>query len=290
MAIALATRFDGVIINADSMQIYNDLDVLTARPPKSDLALAPHRLYGVIDAAKRCSVAHWLALASDEAARARADKKLPILVGGTGLYLNAAMQGISPIPDVAPALVSNAEEELAAIGGPAFKEKLRQLDPELGEKLEAGDSQRLVRAMSVVRATGRPLSLWQKQPGEGQLTGMPLRIAVTPPREQVYQAIDKRFDQMMQQGALDEVKALLARQLDASLPAMKALGVRAMAEYLAGEITLERAVYLAQRDSRHYAKRQLTWIRNNFISDFEVNQKLSNDQIDEFFSKIINFA
>ena len=290
LAIALAKRLDAVIINADSMQIYADLNVLTARPPQPDLDSAPHRLYGVMDASARCSVAHWLTLAASEVAQARIEKKLPILVGGTGLYLNAAMKGISPIPDVPAQLVAEIEAELAEMGGPAFKERLRQLDPELGDKLEAGDSQRLVRAMAVVRATSTPLSVWQKQPGEGQLSGKPLRIAVTPPRDVVYQAIDRRFDEMMKQGAVDEVKTLLARQLDPSLPAMKALGVRAIEAHLAGEITLERAVYLAQRDSRHYAKRQLTWLRNNFISDIQVNQKLSNDEFDNFFSKIINFT
>jgi len=284
LALALAEQCDGVVINADSMQLYRDLRVVTARPDAADEARACHRLYGVIDGAQRASVAAWLGLLADEVAAARAASRLPIIIGGTGMYLQAAREGLAPIPVVRDDIVQACQAELAEIGGAAFRAGLANLDPVTAARLFDGDSQRLVRAMGVVRATGRPISAWQNDPHQGALAGTPATIAVMPPRAETYNRIDARFRAMMEGGAPEEVSALLARGLDRSLPVMKALGVREIGAMLAGEISHDRAVELASRDSRHYAKRQMTWIRNHFNADLTLIEKYSESMIAEIFS------
>lgn len=290
LALDLAERENGVVINADSMQIYRDLPVLTACPSNSDVARVPHRLYQHLDGAKRCSVGHWLGLAADAVAAARAEGKLPILVGGTGLYLHAALNGISPIPDVAPDIQAKTQRDLAELGGAKMKEMLQAVDPILGARIQAGDSQRLVRALAVHRQSGKPLSEWQTKAGEGQITGKPICLALMRDRTDIYSAIDARFDLMIEAGGLSEVEALLARGLDPSLPVMKALGVRPLQEYLQGTHDLERAIYLAKRDSRHYAKRQMTWLRNNYIPEILLSEEYSQRNLDEIVSKILKFT
>ena len=284
LALALAEQGRGVVINADAMQLYSDLRVVTARPDPQDEARGPHRLYGVIDGSKRASVAVWLAMVAGEVSSASADGRLPIIVGGTGMYLQAALDGIAPIPEVPEHIHATCLAELAENGGTVFRAELAKLDPASADRLFDGDSQRLVRAMSVVRATGRPISAWQADPHEGALSGTVVTIAVVPPREQTYQRINDRFAAMMASGAVEEVELLLKRRLDASLPVMKALGVREIGAMLAGEISRERAVELACRDSRHYAKRQMTWIRNNFNAEITVTEKLSESIIQGIFS------
>lgn len=284
LALALAERGNGVIINADSMQLYADLRVLTARPDEKDEARAPHRLYGVLDGASRASVASWLAMAGREAAAARAAGQLPILIGGTGLYFQAALQGLAPVPDVPADIHAACVAEYAERGGRLFREALLELDPVLGAQLNAGDSQRLVRAMGVVRATGRPLSGWQSDPHEGAIAGRPVRVAVIPPREELYENINIRFALMMDGGAGSEVTALAARRLDPSLPVMKAIGVREIMALQAGEIDQARAVELASRESRRYAKRQMTWIRNNFHAEMTLDKKFSERNLQEIFA------
>lgn len=284
LALALAERGNGVIINADSMQLYADLRVLTARPDEKDEARAPHRLYGVLDGASRASVASWLAMAGREVAAARAAGQLPILIGGTGLYFQAALQGLAPVPDVPADIHAACVAEYAERGGRLFRQALLELDPVLGAQLNAGDSQRLVRAMGVVRATGRPLSGWQSDPHEGAIAGRPVRVAVIPPREELYENINIRFAMMMDGGAGSEVAALAARRLDPSLPVMKAIGVREIMALQAGEIDQARAVELASRDSRRYAKRQMTWIRNNFHAEMTLDKKFSERNLQEIFA------
>ena len=284
LALTLAERSGGVIINADSMQLYDDLRVLTARPDDNEMSRATHCLYGVLDGAERASVASWLAMASREVTQAREAGKLPILVGGTGLYFHAASQGLAPVPDVPSDIHAACVEEYAAQGGEAFRKALCAMDPVLGTQLHPGDSQRLVRAMGVVRATGRALSDWQSDPHEGAIAGTPLRVAVMPRRDFLYEQINHRFSEMMETGALDEVAALAARQLDPSLPVMKAIGVREIMALQAGDIDRTRAIELASRDSRRYAKRQMTWVRNNFHADFLLEKKYSERNIEEIFS------
>lgn len=283
-ALALAERWGGTVINADSMQLYRDLRVVTARPDAADEALVPHRLYGVVDGGERASVAAWLEMLAREVETARRAGSLPIVVGGTGMYLQAALQGIAPIPDVPKEIHRACLDELAVLGGAAFRAALAARDPETASRLFDGDSQRLVRAMGVVRATGRPISAWQSDPHEGALDGVPLCLAVMPPREDTYRRIDQRFVTMMEEGAVEEVVMLAARGLDPSLPVMKAIGVREIMAMQGGEISRERAVELASRDSRRYAKRQMTWIRNNYTSQMTISEKFSKRIEEEIFS------
>jgi len=287
LALALAEAAPGVIINADSMQLYRDLRVLTARPSLQDEARAPHQLYGVLDGAERASVAAWLDLLRDVVAQCRVDGVLPILVGGTGMYINAALHGIAPIPDVPTVIHKACAERHSAIGGVAFRAELAELDPVLAARLFDGDSQRLVRAMGVVKATGRPLSEWQQDPHAGQLPGKALCVAVLPERDDLYQRIDQRFDAMFASGAFDEVIALGARNLDPGLPVMKALGVRELLAHHQGEMTRELAIELAKRDSRRYAKRQITWLRNNFKPKLIVNEKFSESLLKKIFANLL---
>ena len=284
LALALAEEAGGVVINADSMQLYRDLRVLTARPDEAEMARAPHRLYGVIDGAERASVAAWLAMAAEAVATARQDGCLPIIVGGTGLYFHAAIHGIAPIPEVPEDIHADCRRQLVAQGGVAFRATLAELDPMTAERLHDGDSQRLVRAMGVVRATGRPLSEWQTEPHQGAIEGVPLRIAMMPPRDELYRAIDQRFGMMMTGGAADEVAALAARGLDPSLPVMKAIGVREIIAMQAGEIALSQAVEQASRDSRRYAKRQMTWIRNNFNAEITFSEQQLERKTQDIFA------
>ena len=284
LALTLAERSGGVIINADSMQLYGDLRVLTARPDDSELSRATHRLYGVLDGAERASVASWLAMASREVMEAREAGRLAILVGGTGLYFHAALHGLAPVPDVPLDIHAACVEEYATQGGEAFRRSLGELDPVLGARLHSGDSQRLVRAMGVVRATGRALSEWQSDIHEGAIAGTPVCIAVTPPRDVLYEQINQRFSAMVNEGALGEVAALAARRLDPSLPVMKAIGVREIMALQVGAIDRAGAIERASRDSRRYAKRQMTWVRNNFRADFILEKKYSERNIEEIFS------
>ena len=284
LALALAQQAGGVVINADSMQLYRDLRVLTARPDDAEMALAPHRLYGVIDGAERASVAGWLDMVSVEVARARQRGALPIIVGGTGLYFHAAIHGIAPVPNVPRDIHDSCVRQLADQGGAMFRASLAKLDPAMADRLHDGDSQRLVRAMGVALATGRPLSDWQTDPHQGALMGPHLRIAMMPPRDVTYAAIDRRFEVMMDAGADTEVAALAARGLDASLPVMKAIGVREVMAMQAGEISRSTAVEQASRDSRRYAKRQMTWIRNNFNAEITLTKQESERNVKEIFA------
>ena len=287
LALDFAEQLDGVIINADSMQVYTDLRILTARPSVEDEACLPHKLYGTVDGAERYSVGRWLADLHLAVEQTRAQKKWPIIVGGTGFYLNAAEHGISAIPDIPQEARSEAMSYHQQYGGQRALDKLQELDPAIADRLEAGDSQRLVRALEVVLHTGKPLSYWQSRPREGGLTGRAIKIAHIPERELVYERIDKRFSAMIEGGGLAEVEQLMQRHLSPDLPVMKALGVTALAAFLNGDIDKQTAVYLASRDTRHYAKRQMTWLRNNFISNYENNKTYSKQLYQKIFSKIL---
>ena len=287
VALAIAEQSGGTVINADSMQVYSDLRVVTARPDAHYEARAPHRLYGILDGSERASVASWLGLAAEAVNEVRKAGSLPIIVGGTGMYLQAARDGIAPIPEVPLEIHQACLDELAARGGVAFREDLSRVDEETASRLFDGDSQRLVRAMGVVRATGRPISAWQSDPHQGALAGEVVAISVMPPRADTYARIDRRFAQMMEDGAVEEVEVLAERGLDPSLPVMKAIGVREILAMQAGEISRARAIELASRDSRHYAKRQMTWIRNNYHAQISVYEKLSTRFVKEIFSILL---
>lgn len=290
LALALAEKFAGTIINADSQQVYRDLAVLTARPRAAEMARAPHRLYGVIDAAENCSAGRWRAMAEIEIDAAREAGRLPILVGGTGLYLAALLDGLAPLPPIPVAARAEALALHAQLGGGAFREKLATLDPVAAAKLAPGDRQRLTRAFEVVRATGRPLSEWQRR----QKPARDLRAAVIvllPPRSALYRACDARVASMMAEGAEDEVRALLARRLSPTLPAMKAVGVRDLQALIAGAASREDAVAAMQQATRRYAKRQYTWFRrrpqeNEILRRMTKIEQFSERFIHDFFSFI----
>jgi tRNA dimethylallyltransferase len=286
MAVDLAFQFDGEVINADSMQLYADLSILTARPSKADMQDIPHHLYGVLDGGHRASVAAWLELTATAMTAIRARGKMPIIIGGTGMYLDAAVNGIAPIPDVPATIHQDCMALFDAIGGAAFRQKLARRDPLVASRLANGDRQRLIRAMGVYNATGIALGQFQKAEHKGALIGRPVKVAMLPPRDVLYARIDARFDVMLEQGAMDEVRRLINRQLDPSLPLMKALGVTALKAVLEQELTVDEAACLAKRDSRHYAKRQMTWLRNNYNAQITLNTKLSESLMETIFSLI----
>lgn len=260
LAANAAAHFCGVVVNADSMQLYRDLPILTSWPDETLRAQAPHRLYGAIDGAERCSAGRWRALAVAEIEEARGNGALPILVGGTGLYLRALLQGLAPVPQI-PAAVREAVRALhAEEGSAALHARLAARDAEAARRLEPGDSQRVMRAYEVIEATGRSLLAWQRDAHEPYL-GHAATLILEPPRPALYAACDARFDAMMTAGALDEAARLRARDLDPSLPVMKAVGVRPLHDHLAGAIPLERATALGRQATRNYAKRQTTWFR-----------------------------
>ena len=286
LALELAAAVDGEIINADSMQLYGDLSVLTARPTAADLAAAPHHLYGILDAKFRASVAAWLDLAATAKADIESRAKMPIIIGGTGMYLQAAINGIAPVPEVPAAIHQSCISWYDKIGGAAFRQELARLDPVIAGRLADGDRQRLIRAMGVAKASDTPLSRWQAAPHHGALPGVAVTIAKLPSRDALYQRIDSRFDKMIAAGAVDEVRDLAKRSLDPGLPLMKALGVKPLMAVVSGDMTLGEAAYLTKRDSRHYAKRQMTWLRNNFHANLTVDKKLSESILHNIFSFI----
>ncbi|MDC1157634.1 tRNA (adenosine(37)-N6)-dimethylallyltransferase MiaA [Alphaproteobacteria bacterium] len=286
LAVDLACQLDGEVINADSMQLYADLSILTARPSNAEMQDIPHHLYGVLDGGHRASVAAWLELAATAMTAIRARGKMPIIIGGTGMYLDAAVNGIAVIPDVPAIIHEDCMALFDAIGGAAFRQKLALYDPLVASRLADGDRQRLIRAMGVFNATGIALGQFQQAEHECALAGRPVKIAMLPPRDVLYARIDARFDVMLEQGAMDEVRQLMSRQLDPSLPLMKALGVTALKAVLEQEMTVDEAAYIAKRDSRHYAKRQMTWLRNNYNAQITINTKLSESFMESIFSLI----
>ena len=261
LALKMARETGAVIINADSQQLYADLRILTARPSVEDEALADHRLYGVADAADAWSVGRWSRAALDILDDLRADGRSAILVGGTGLYFMSLTRGLADIPPVPLATRDAVEAEYAIEGEMAFRARLAQADPDAARAIERGDRQRLVRAMSVFVASGRSLSGWKANTKPllpyGSWTGQVVELD----RQRLYQNCDARVDLMLEQGAVDEVAALAARSLSDSLPAMKAVGVRELADYLTGALTRDDAVSALKQATRNYAKRQLTWFR-----------------------------
>ena len=286
LALRLAEALDGVVINADSMQVYRDLRILSARPSPADEARAPHRLYGVLDAAERGSVAGWREAALAEIAAARAGGRTAVLCGGTGLYLRAMLEGIAEIPPVPAAVAEAAAARYARLGGETFRDELRALDPAAADRLFPGDGQRLQRAWAVATATGRALSAWQADV-PARPAGLAFRrVLLFPPRPASAEAVERRFRAMVAAGAVEEVARLAERRLDPALPAMKAIGVPELLAHLQGRATLEQATRDAVVATRRYAKRQRTWFRHQFQSDLRVDAQFSESGFEEIFSKV----
>ena len=262
LALAVAERIGGEIVNADSMQVYRDFRILTARPSVEEEREAPHRLYGHVDAAERYSTGRWLTDALAVIADIRARNKTPIIVGGTGLYFKALTQGLAEMPDVDPelraALIERAERE----GAPALHADLAKLDPQTAARLEPNDAPRIIRALEVIETTGESITSFQANTKPALAMNEWRGLALTPDRDALYAHINTRFDKMLEQGALDAVRAFAARDLDPALPAIKAHGAPALGAYLRGEMSLQAATEIGQRDTRRYAKRQFTWIAN----------------------------
>ncbi|HZZ87450.1 MAG TPA: tRNA (adenosine(37)-N6)-dimethylallyltransferase MiaA [Caulobacteraceae bacterium] len=262
LALRLAQAIGADIVNADSMQLYADLAVLTARPPGEEMLLAPHHLFGVADAADGWSVGRWL----DAARAALADialwRRPAVVVGGTGLYFRSLTRGLASVPLVPRAVVQRLELEAGVAGELALRPRLAALDPAAEARIARGDRQRLLRALAVAEHTGRPLSAWQADTAPALAAGSWRAVVLTPPREALYAACDARLAAMFEGGAIEEVAALAARRLDPALPAMKAVGVREIIDHLEGRTSREQALVRAQQQTRNYAKRQLTWFRN----------------------------
>lgn len=266
LALELAERTGGVIVNADALQLYADLRVLTARPTPDEEALAPHRLYGVADASETWSAGRWLRAALDVLESTRAEGRTAILVGGTGLYFKSLTEGLAPTPAIPAEVRAELRKRFEEMGESDFRGLLAGVDPDSAERISTGDRQRLLRALEVFVATGKTLGQWRKR------TIAPLApedwaaVVVEPERDVLYARCDARLDAMVREGALDEVEALIQRDLGPDAPAMKAVGVRDLARHLAGECDLAAAVDAARRETRRYAKRQLTWFRHQASS------------------------
>ncbi|MBL4906223.1 MAG: tRNA (adenosine(37)-N6)-dimethylallyltransferase MiaA [Sneathiella sp.] len=291
LAIALANEFDGVVINGDSMQVYKGLRVITARPSADEEARAPHRLYGVLEPDDFCSAARWRDMALDEVKKCQEAGKLPIIVGGTGLYFEILTKGIAEIPRISNEIRDTLRKLQADDGNQIIYDRLLAKDPTMAAKLNLGDSQRLLRALEVVESTGIPLTQWHKTAAEGPVLTCPRAwLALTPDRQWLYDRCNKRLDWMMEEGgAIDEVKAILERNLDPQLPAMKALGVSEIAEFLAKTLTKEAAIDRIKMQTRRYAKRQMTWVRNKMREAKTSSAQDLESLKDDFFPFIRHF-
>lgn len=292
LALALAEEFAGTIINADSQQVYRDLAVLTARPGAAELARVPHRLYGVLDAGETCSAGRWCIMALQEIVAARAAGRLPILAGGTGLYLEVLLRGLAPLPEIAAKIREAARARYVQLGGEEFRTRLLAADP-ASQRLAPRDSQRLIRAWEVLTATGRPISEWQQRrsANPGLRAGA---VVLLPPRSALYAACDERFQRMVAGGAEQELREFLARDLPSSAPAMKAVGVKQLASFLAGTSSREEAIAAAQQATRRYVKRQFTWFRNRLPENdrfrkLVLEAQFSESLLPEIFSFIRQF-
>jgi tRNA dimethylallyltransferase len=269
LALELAERIGGTVINTDSMQVYADLRVLTARPTRQEEGRVPHRLYGHVDAAVNYSAGSFVMDAMAVLADARAQDRVPIFVGGTGLYFKALTRGLSAVPPIPAEVRENVRARLERNGVEALHAELSQRDPVSAARLKPRDRTRIARALEVAEATGRALTDWHNEGQPPLLAPGEFRaLFLAPEREALYARIDARFDAMLKAGALEEVARLAARRLDPLLPAMKAHGVPLLVKHLKGEITLEQAAEIGGADTRHYAKRQFTWFRHQ-LPEFE---------------------
>lgn len=271
MGLELAAKHNGVIINADSMQVYRELRVLSARPSEEEEAQAPHELYGFLAGDQACSVAFWVKHAMGAVDRAWANGMTPIVLGGTGLYFKALLDGLAVVPDIDPGVRAEVRAMQSDEGAAALYQSLQSLDPIMAERLNAADGQRLARALEVVKSTGVSLAVWQEKTEPGPLAALDAengieKIVLNLPREQLYERCNHRFDWMIKNGAIEEVQHLLDLGYSDDLPVMKSLGVPSIASFLRGELSLEESAVEAKMLTRRFAKRQMTWFRNQFSS------------------------
>ncbi len=269
LALTLAEQRGGTIVNADSMQVYRDLRIITARPTPDEESRAPHRLYGHVDAAENFSVGRWCTEAAAELATAKDENRTAIVVGGTGLYFNALSRGLAAVPPIPPTIRDGVRARLADEGVAALHADLAVRDPAAAARLRPGDRTRVTRALEVVLATGRSILDWHEENKPATIDlNTAVKVFLMPDRDELGRRIDARFDAMMTSGALDEVRTLAARKLNPTLPAMKAHGVPWLIRQMAGEVTLAAAIEHAKLETRQYTKRQATWFRNQ-LPEFE---------------------
>ncbi|MBX8826216.1 tRNA (adenosine(37)-N6)-dimethylallyltransferase MiaA [Ochrobactrum sp. SFR4] len=269
LALRLARDCGGYIINSDSMQVYDVLDQLTARPQSDDLQTVPHYLYGHVSPLQLYSTGRWLQEVEALLARPELQGRIPVFTGGTGLYFKALLGGLSDMPQVKDEVRDYWRNRMTQDGAPLLHEELQKRDPVMAERLKEGDSQRIVRALEVIDSTGRSLIEWQETKGKALIDpDSAEKLVLIPDRTWLRQRIAERFDLMMQGNAVQEVQALLALQPDAALPVMKAIGVREIESWLKGGMSREQAVELSVIATRQYAKRQMTWFRNQFGDDW----------------------
>ena len=291
IALSLAKAFNGVVVNADSMQVYRELRILTARPSPADEKQCPHRLYGHRSAAETYSTGKWAREAADVIEDVDRSGRMPVFVGGTGLYFRALLQGLAPIPPIPSPIRARWRDEARHRSASDLHAELGHIDPVMAARLSLSDPQRIVRALEVAEATGRSLAEWQKVPGRPLIREPDaMRIVVSLDRADLYKRCNLRADRMMKAGALDEVRALIGLGLDQELPAMRALGVRPLIAHVRGEASLAEAAERIKTETRHYAKRQLTWLKSNMIAWKWFYEKQSESLEAEIFSFIESTA
>ncbi|MGI9524065.1 MAG: tRNA (adenosine(37)-N6)-dimethylallyltransferase MiaA [Hyphomicrobiaceae bacterium] len=284
LALEIGEKVDGVVVNADSMQVYEDLDILTARPPARAREIVPHMLYGTVSGATAYSAGRYAKDVELAISQCASRGKMPIIVGGTGLYFRVLLEGLSPIPDVPPEIRQRWRLEADKLGAAGLHVILAKRDPEMAHRIAATDRQRVVRALEVLDATGRSLAAWQRIPGVPLLPpSSTVRIVINPDRASLYKTCDARFDAMLTGGALEEVMALAEKNYEHELPVMRALGVQPLLAYLKGRIDLGTAISTAKTDTRNYVKRQQTWQKRYMIAW----NWISTQQIESLARKIL---
>lgn len=289
-ALDVAREFDGVVINADSMQIYDGLHIVTARPSVEDEQAAPHRLYGVMDPSETCSAGMWARLCVAEIERTWAEGRLPVVTGGTGLYIKTLVEGISQLPDIPDDIRNHIRKRADVEGTAVLFEELCAKDPEMGARLKPADTQRICRALEVWETTGKSLAVLQREiKPEPAIDASFATYVIIPEREILYQRCDSRFDKMIEMGVLDEIREFETRKLDPKVPAMKALGVPELLSVVRGEDSLESAKIKAQQATRRFAKRQCTWFRNQVAHAEIFNAQYSESLRDQIYKKIRQF-
>lgn len=279
LALDLAKELNGVVINADSMQVYKDIPILAASPSLSDIKIAPHKLYGIYDASYRGNVVEWIELCKKEIDIARNNNQTPIIVGGTGLYIESLTKGTTPIPETSPDIRKKVNEMIENNGLEYLHQQLQTFDEETYNRLSPNDTTRIKRAWEIYLDTGKNLTYWHNLPlkkiyKEDEFT----LVYIKPPRDALDVRSRIRFDIMMNKGALDEVKKLLEKKLEDELPCMRALGVQELKSYLTGQCLLPEAIELAKLHTRQYAKRQTTWFNNRYIPNHCLKACYDNDK------------
>ena len=291
LALAIAREFDGWVVNADASQVYQDLQVISARPSEAEMCEVPHKLYGHVRGDVAYSTGAWLADVAKVLAEARALNKRVVIVGGTGLYFYGLLEGLADVPEIAPEIREKWRAQAETLEAGQLFEVLQSKDPLMADVLNPADKQRIVRALEVRESTGTSLKVWQETAAPPLLAfeaTVPFVLALD--RAILYERINQRFAEMVETGGLEEVRVLLEKGYEPGLPVMRALGVRELQAHLAGACSLEDAVQVASQQTRRYAKRQLSWLRRNMISWMEVDAQQMECSLPDIFSKIRNFG